>query len=174
MALANCARQLAMDAIMYRLGFFMVRRVFRHNPQMKAKHNVQEQNALTRERMLECALAYQRRESYLAWVEPSLKLSGIDPTRGVLVRSSSVPCGGGEQSAHAEWIGEDRQFYAIEATIRMQTFELIAVDACRNVTSSTRVSAHEPGTGKSVGWLGLEVLEELKSRYESSGISRVP
>jgi hypothetical protein len=132
---------------------------------MKAKHTVQEQNALSRQRMLESALAYRRGESHLAWVGPSLELSGIDPSRGALIRSSSVPCGGDEEAAHAEWIGEDRQFHVIEATIRMRTFELIAVDAVRNVTSSTRVSAHEPGIGKSVGWLALEVLEELKLRY---------
>ena len=133
---------------------------------MKAKHTVQEQNALTRQRMLECALTYRRRESHLAWVESALKLSAIDPSRGALIRASSVPCGGDEESAYAEWVGEDRQFHVIEATIRRETFELIAVDACRNVTSSTHVSAHEPGTGNSLGWLALDVLEELKLGHE--------
>ena len=129
----------------------------------KRQLNVQEQNFLTRQQMVEFALAYSRREPTLVWVESALRLNGIDPCRGVLVKATSVPCGGGEESARAEWIAEDRQFYSIEATIRMGTHELISVDECRNVTTSIAVTAHQPGVGKSAGYLALEVLEQIRS-----------
>jgi hypothetical protein len=125
--------------------------------------NVQEQNFLMRQQMLDCALAYARREPALAWVEAALKLNGIDACRGALLKAASVPCGGGEEAAYAEWVAEDREFYSLEATIRMCTHELISVDQCRNVTASTTISAHHPGTGKTAGYLALEVLEQIRS-----------
>lgn len=129
----------------------------------KRQLNVQEQNFLTRQQMLDCARAYARREPAVAWVESALALNGIDPCRGVLVKAASVPCGGDEESAYAEWVGEDRQFYSIEATIRTRTHNLISVEECKNVTASRAITAHEPGIGKSVGCLALEVLEQIRS-----------
>lgn len=128
----------------------------------KRQLNVEEQNFLMRQRLLQCALAYRRREPGLAWIEAVLIQSGIDPYKGALFKSTSVPCGGDEESAYAEWVGEDGQFYLLEATVRRHTSELITIDSCRNVTSSTSISAHEPGIGKSVGRLALEVLVAIK------------
>ncbi|MBS0355733.1 MAG: hypothetical protein JSR83_17750 [Proteobacteria bacterium] len=125
--------------------------------------NVQEQNLLAKHYIKETALAFRRSESRLQWIKAVLNQQGLDATDGILVQESSVPCGGNEQSAYAKWVTSKGQFFDIEATTSMDTFALVSVDACKDVTQRTVVSANEPGTGKSFGAIAIEALNELSS-----------
>jgi len=131
--------------------------VLRHKRQL----NVQEQNALSRQELIECAQAYRDSASHLAWVEPALLQSGLHSKCGVLLRASTTPCGGAEESAKAVWLTHERQFYKLEATVSLGNLQLLSIDSCENVTAATSVSARAPGKGKSFGCLALEVLVQL-------------
>jgi hypothetical protein len=75
------------------------------------------------------------------------------------IPSGPIPVGRDNQhAAYGECVGGKWQFY------RFRTSELISIDNFRNVTDSIRVSAHEPGIGRSTGQLALEVLEEIMSK----------
>jgi hypothetical protein len=84
--------------------------------QKKRQLNVQEQNALEREKVVQCAFAYRNREPHLVWVRRALLQNGVDPEVGILAQASSVPCGGREEAAYATWVSADFRFFAIEAT----------------------------------------------------------
>jgi hypothetical protein len=127
----------------------------------KRQLNVQEQNALEKQRIFQTAQSFRAGEPHVLWIGAALMQSGINPAQGILVRVSSTPCGGGEQSAYAQWITSESLFYAIEATITMNTYQLISIERFENTSSDTKISGHERGTGKSFGKLSLEVLNEF-------------
>lgn len=126
----------------------------------KRQLNVQEQNALAREKIVQCASAYRNREPHLVWVGQALLQKGVDPEAGILAQASSVPCGGREEAGYATWVSVDCRFFAIEATISMETHALISVDSFQDVTDGTTIDSHQKGQGKSFGYLALEILAE--------------
>jgi len=129
--------------------------------QKRKQLNVQEQNALTRRKVLVCAQAYRAQAGHLAWLRQALVESRINPEEGILIAASSVPCGGNAEAGYAQWLSSEGRFYDLEATVRLGTLVLISVDSAVEVTGKLSVSSHERGTGKSLGALALEVLAEL-------------
>lgn len=127
----------------------------------KRQLNVQQQNALAKQAIIDCAVAYRKQDPHLTWVRSALLEHGVDTEKGILTEASSLPCGGGEETAYATWLTWDRQFLFIDATISLDTHTLITVESFENVTDKTSTSSHNKGTGKSFGCLSLEVLEEL-------------
>jgi hypothetical protein len=128
----------------------------------KRQLNVQEQNALAKEKIFKCALAYRDGEPRLVWMRRALLQKGVDPESGMLAQASSVPCGGREEAAYAMWVGADSRFFSIEATISMDTHMLISVDSFLDVTNGTTLDGHQKGQGKSFGCLALEVFNEIQ------------
>lgn len=131
----------------------------------KRQLNVQQQNALTKQAIIDCAVAYRQQGPSLAWVRSALLEHSVDTDKGILTEASSVPCGGGEEAAYATWLTLDRQFLSIEAAISWDEHTLILVESFENVTERINTNSHNKGTGKSFGCLALEVLDEL-SRTE--------
>jgi hypothetical protein len=129
--------------------------------QKRKQLNVQEQNALTRRKVLVYAEAYRAQAADLAWVRQALVESRINPEAGILISASSVPCGGGYEMGYAQWLTSEGRFYDFETTLRLGTQALVSVDSAVEVTGKISVSRHERGTGKSLGALALEVLAEL-------------
>jgi hypothetical protein len=128
----------------------------------KRQLNVQEQNAFASEKIVQCAFAYRNRARHLVWVRQALLQESVDSEAGILAQASSVPCGGREEAAYATWVSADCRFFAIEATISLETHALISVDSFRDVTDCTTIDDHQKGQGKSFGYLALEVLAELR------------
>lgn len=127
----------------------------------KKQLNVQEQNALSKQQILECANAYLQQSPNVAWVRQALLDSNLSPDHGILLSASAVPCGGDEQAAYGSWLTGEGKFYALEATVRMGSQELIAVDSVQDISASIGLSSHERGTGKSIGALSIEVMSEI-------------
>ena len=131
----------------------------------KRQHNVEEQCALKRCDILNTALAYRSYAEYLDWVRPVLKKSNLDPDDGILLSVAMTPCGGGEEATYLDWLTKDGQFYSIGATINRESGELW-LETVKNVTESTDVNCHLPGTGKSFGCLAYEVMKELEGTID--------
>ncbi len=142
--------------------------------QKRRQLNVQEQNALTRQKVLVYAQAFRAHEAIFAWVRQALVESRINPEEGILISASSVPCGGGYEAGYAQWLTSDGRFYDFEVTLRLGTQALTSVDSVVEVTGKTSVSRHERGSGKSLGALALEVLAELSGVNESLEADDVP
>ena len=136
--------------------------------------NVQEQNALTRRKVLVFAQAYRDQETIYAWVRQALVESHINPEKGILIFASSVPCGGNAEAGYARWLTSEGRFYDLEATLRLGTLALISVDSAVEVTNKISLSSHKRGTGKSLGALALEVLAELSEANKSLKADGVP
>jgi len=132
----------------------------------KKQLNVQEQNTLEKNNIRECALAFRMGNPRVAWVRHALSAATLNPDDGILLSATTVPCGGYEETAYAEWLAKDRQFYTIEATTSLGESTLISLDLVKNVTESTDVSRHVRGKGMSFGCLAIEVLKELKGHID--------
>ena len=129
--------------------------------------DVQAQNALSKVRMAEFARPFRNGDPGLDWVRQILIREGIDPNDGLLAEASSVPCGGGDESADATWVSHRGQVYAIEATISRQTGR-VELDEMVDVTDQLG-PARKPGTGKSLGLLALELMTCRESSALSDG-----
>ncbi len=127
----------------------------------KRQLNVQEQNALEKSSIMEVAKSYLAKELHTAWVSDALKSKAINSDLGILIKVSSTPCGGNEQSSYATWLTVDEQFYEIEATTILDSYELVSVDVIDNSSEVVEISSHLRGKGKSFGQLSLEILNEL-------------
>jgi hypothetical protein len=128
---------------------------------MPVQRSVQQQNALQKCSILSLARQFRSAEPRLQWIAAVLQQYGFDPEHGILACAGAVPCGGNHQSAQAIWVSASRRFVSIEATIAFDDDALVSVEAVEDITDSTVVSMHERGTGRTFGWLALEVLEEL-------------
>lgn len=127
----------------------------------KRQLNVQEQNALGRNDMKQCALAYRQANKFRIWVRFALQSGGLNPDDGVLLFSTTVPCGGNKEYVRAYWLTSDKRFYEIEATTVLGSLMFVSLDSLEDVTDRTTIDPHLRGKGKSFGCLAIEVLEDL-------------
>ncbi len=128
---------------------------------MARQLNVQQQNALTRQGILEAASQISRRPAEMAWLEAVLRAHGLDPHEGMLASLYMNP----EQGGHwcrCVWLTGERQFWEIVVVLDRRTHEIVAVEEFEEVTASTPVQQPMPGTGAWFGWLAVQVLEEMR------------
>ena len=115
--------------------------------------SVAAQNAATRseiERTAANMAAYP-------WLDAVLRTRALDLSMGLLVRLHSVPEQGGE-SFLGLWLDLSRNFWQFDVIVPYDG-GAVTVELFENVTGSTIVSAHQRGTGKSFGYLAIQVLE---------------
>ena len=60
------------------------------------------------------------------------------------------------------WLTESQQFWEFAVVVSSGAHAKATVERYENVTPSVVISAHQPGTGKSFGFLALEVLNEAR------------
>ena len=121
-----------------------------------------DQAAQTKAEILSTAL-WARREIYSsAWLLHLLKELGQDPANGIFVALHEVQDQGGIFYG-GTWLNASREFWAFEVMVSGCRQNLLALERMDNITSEVVITAHGKGTGKSFGWLAIEVLCDIKA-----------
>jgi hypothetical protein len=87
------------------------------------------------------------------------------PEAGILVRWRDIP----EQEGmffQGCWLTDAGELFDFGVIVPWQHEEPPVVETWREVTSETLVIAYQPGTGKSFGWLALDVLREVRGKSD--------
>src|SRR5690349_14743699 len=120
------------------------------------RRNVQEQNLETREQIVRVAREFRRDPSQFPGVIHTLRAHSLDPRKGILVECKDFLDQGGHVYAGC-WLTGDREFFRFAVLIPFNRADPPVVEEWREVTAEIVVNAHVPGTGKSFGWLALDV-----------------
>lgn len=131
----------------------------------RLRRNVQEQNLETRSRILHCAREFQADPRRFFWLVHALHAHSLLPAAGILVRCEEVPDQEG-MVLRGCWLTDAGEFFDFSVLVPWQKDEPPVVEDWREVTAKTPVSAHQPGTGKSFGWLALDVLREVRGKSD--------
>ncbi len=130
----------------------------------RRRRNVQEQNLETRSRILQCAREFHAEPQRFFWLVHALHAHSLLPEAGILVRCEDVPDQEG-MIFRGCWLSDAGEFFDFSVLVPWQPGPPI-VEYWREVTSETPIHAYQPGTGKSFGWLALEVLRERRAKSE--------
>lgn len=122
------------------------------------RRNVQEQNADTKARIRAVAASFKDSPLNFTWLIELLQAQSIPLERGMLVSLAHVPEQSGEQYL-GTWLTLEGRFFQFSVLVSRTDAEL-EIEEWQDVTARTTVNAHLPGTGKSFGFLALEVLRE--------------
>jgi hypothetical protein len=126
---------------------------------MAIKRNVQQQNAVAREEIMRHAMAFRDPLAY-PWLRAELQNRGLDPSAGVLADLKSTPEQNGEFVA-GTWLASGPRFFRFTALISAHPTVSIEIETWEDITDAREIDAHCPGTGKSFGWLAVEVFREI-------------
>ena len=132
---------------------------------MALRRNVQEQNRASRDTIARHAHAFRSQPMDFPWLLSELHERGLDPLGGILAELNETPEQDG-QFISGHWLGADRRFFRFAGTLTWGTRAQFQMEVWEPVTP--KVSAHEPGTGKTFAFLALEVLDEVHSRPNTS------
>ena len=132
---------------------------------MKRQLNVQQQNAELKASVQAACARFRADDPYTRWVLEVLLQSGLNPSAGILVEFAATPSQG-EEWAYATWLTTDGRFYRIEATIEYESHRLKHIEVFEEITADFVVSERMRGTGKTLGFIALEVLRESPCRAE--------
>ena len=129
--------------------------------QRKRQLNVQEQNALRKHAIVGFTRRLYDPKGEFGWlVELCVARTGLT-TRGVLVDVASTPEQEGE-FVSGLWLSQDQRFFDFEVMLPRQIEANPVVEKWEEVTQQTQTSEHLPGTGKSAGFLALEIRREYE------------
>lgn len=127
------------------------------------RHSVQDQNLEAREEILRLAREFCRDPGQFPGLIHTLHAHSLDPHKGILVACKYHPDQGGHLYQGC-WLTREREFFRFSVLNPFDRVQPPIVEEWREVTQETTISAHVPGTGKSFGWLALDVLNtELAS-----------
>ena len=68
------------------------------------------------------------------------------------------------RDSRGTWLTNHLQFIDYEIYLDPKDEYLVEIDIWKNVTDQVEINPRNPGTGKSVGWLSIEVLEEMNAQ----------
>lgn len=123
--------------------------------------NVQQQNQLMYLEMKQEAESFRNQPDAYPWLVATLTQYALTPIDGLLVSCSSVPEQGGNEWM-GTWLTNDQRFVEFDIMAEYSSGTLLEVDAWDEF--SPEVSKHRKGTGKTFGYLALQLLAE----YEKS------
>lgn len=124
---------------------------------MSLQRNVAQQNDETRAEIERAAAFTTGADGPINWLPTLLLKQGQSIDDGILARLWSVPEQSGT-SYEGLWLNRDREFWAFELTVSRQTGRVLELERFENVSHTIAVTAHLSGTGKSFGFLALEVM----------------
>jgi hypothetical protein len=127
---------------------------------MALKQDVQQKNEATRSRISQAASSFRTDMLSQPWLLVELQERQLDPTTGILAELSVIPEQGGVL-ASGVWLTLDRRFFRFEALLSHHPSVSSEIEVWEDVTATTVINEHHRGTGKSFGWLAIEVLDEL-------------
>ena len=129
---------------------------------MAIRRNVQEQNDETRREIQRTAKAFRADTFRYAWLLSELVERGLHPTTGILAQLKCISEQQGD-CYEGYWLSEDRKFYRFEVLVTRGPRVSSETEAWRDVTAEIVSKARQPGTGKSFGFIALEVLDNADS-----------
>ena len=132
---------------------------------MALRQNVQEQNQASREEISRHARAFRSQPMDFPWLVSELHERGLDPLSGILAALKEIPEQEGQYYS-GYWLSAEKRFFRFAGTLTRGMRAQFHMEQWE--PASPAVSAHEPGTGKTFGYLALEVLAELHSRPNTS------
>jgi hypothetical protein len=121
------------------------------------RHSVQHQNLETREKILRVAREFRRDPSQFPGVIHTLHAHSLDPRKGILIECKDFFDQHG-RCYEGCWLTRDREFFRFSVLVPFDGIDPPVVEEWREVTAETDINQHVPGTGKSFGWLALDVL----------------
>ena len=128
-----------------------------------SRHSVQHQNREAREKILAVAREFRRDPDQFPGVIHTLHAHSLDPREGILAECDYCPDQGGHV-LYGCWLTRGREFFRFSVLNPYDRAEPPVVEEWQEVTQDIVINAHVPGTGKSFGWLALDVLDnELAS-----------
>jgi hypothetical protein len=124
--------------------------------------SVQEQNQQAQIRMRAIASQFKRDTADFQWLIDILESNSETAQSGVLVSLKRVPDQGGN-ICDGVWLSADRRFVEFSVLLPYNGGPP-QLEFWNDVTDDIIVNAHQPGTGKSFGFLALEILDEALKR----------
>ncbi|WP_428242712.1 hypothetical protein [Gynuella sp.] len=119
--------------------------------------NIQQQNELMYLEIKELAESFRNHQEGYPWLLTLLSKYSLHPNDGLLVSCASVPGQGGNQWM-GTWLTCDRRFVDFDVMADYKTGILLEVGGWDEY--SPVISEHCKGTGKSFGYLALQLLTE--------------
>jgi len=86
---------------------------------------------------------------------------GINLRRDILINHDRMPFGGSTDAYRGIWLTENLRFYEYEIYLDAKDEYVTEIDTWEEITEQVDVNERKPGTGKSSGWLSIEVLKTL-------------
>lgn len=124
---------------------------------MSVQRSVAQQNEATLAKIQRVAAFLSSGNAFVSWLPDLLGQQGLNCSDGLLVALDSVTEQEGEQF-FGTWLTRDRAFWEFAIVVSRESAAVLEIEYFRNVTRSTVVSAHVPGTGKSFGHLALQAI----------------
>jgi len=124
----------------------------------KRQLNVQEQNILTKHRILKEA-SFWRNNGIPKALSSIFREHGINTSKCILIDyEQDFP---GISTDEGSVLTEDGKFYEFEADLNLERDETIELYRFEEITDTIEINKHKLGTGATEGFLALEVLGEL-------------
>lgn len=130
---------------------------------MAKQKNVQTQNSEVKHRIKKCALDFRVNRDFPRALLDCFEALGIDFGRDILTDHDRMPFGGPTEAYRGTWLTDKLQFIEYEIYLDPKDEYLVEIDVWKNVTDQIDVNPRKAGTGKSGGWLSIEILEELNA-----------
>ena len=124
--------------------------------------NVSSQNNETKGQISALANEFKQQPGHFKWLLEALALHQLLATEGILVKLNESIDQGPVYDCQALWLTKDQRFIGLiaETEYPAKTLKRETV-AIHDVTRSVQVNQNQPGTGKTLGFLAIEVLEDL-------------
>jgi hypothetical protein len=122
------------------------------------KPSLQKQNQQAQDRMRAIALRFKRDSTGFKWLIDILQLISESPERGILI-SFKQTSDQDNNICEGVWLSANRRFLEFNVLLPRDG-EPPEIEFWNDVTDDIIVNAHQPGTGKSFGFLALELLDE--------------
>ena len=126
----------------------------------KRQKNVQEQNFLTEDSIRTSAVWFRESSDYPKVLIDFFEEKGVNLETDILSWHDRMPFGGPSEAFRGKWVTIDGSFFDYEVAMdekekNIEWFEW------EDITNETEISEHKPGTGKTYGFLCLNLLREL-------------
>jgi hypothetical protein len=125
--------------------------------------NVQEQNALDKDRIKACAIDFRENRNLPKALIECFENQGIDVNEAILLWHDTMPFGGPTDAYRGEWLTLEKRFYKYEIYLDPKSMYVEEIELWEDVTELVEICEHKPGKGKTIGWLSIEVLNELNT-----------
>ncbi len=130
----------------------------------KRQKNVQEQNALLKNKIENLVVSYAENPNDYDWLISILHEHKLDPSDGVLVELACCFDQGPVENCDGLWLTSNKRFFSFEVELQYKTNKLQVLESWVEVTDIVEVNKHGHGTGKTFGYLAIEVLENNRAR----------